>query len=89
MEKCPECGKELKNKASLRSHKAKYHKALDDDDRIDDDADQDDSDVLDIDDADDDADDAEYFCQNCKADVQKGTATCPSCGLQLDWTGLD
>ena len=31
----------------------------------------------------------EFFCQNCGEEVEKGDAVCESCGLALDWSGLE
>jgi len=32
---------------------------------------------------------ASYFCNNCGALVEYGDRVCPTCGIELDWTGIE
>lgn len=83
---CPHCKKELKNKASLRAHVAKFHKPIAPEDEPPDD-DETDDDELTIETDDD--DETTYYCHNCGYEpVRRGASICPSCGVALNWQGI-
>lgn len=86
---CPDCKKELKNKSSLRAHRAKFHKPIAPEDLPPDDTDDDDDDEFTIETDDDQIDDTTYYCHNCGHEpIRRGAQQCPSCGVALNWQGI-